>query len=1680
MDSFIFNTYKNYLLKGGLQDKDVWTFHLVNKSFGEDLKDILPKLGTLADVERYVFVNDPTIARKGMALNKYTSHAQAVKYTYKVSTSTVEAERPTYVDMDNWDEFNEKYPNQPHLYAIFFDENSSFRRLYDTGEVDPETTLPIMKARGFYYVETAEELKWCADKVNGIIGGSKSPVYNNFINIVLGDNLGYGKAEENSYKHIDFSIGMYVDRPYEGIFYGNGYIIENIALECNANSSGIIGYLGTSGIISTIRIKGHNLLKCNKKISIDHMTDDACDVNAGFLCGKNNGLISDVLFQGSVTITDFIPGAYPVRNKTDDDGNAFDNPDANRYYPDYLCINSMANIVPYIGYFGEGVFGSLAMSGINRGYWKSNGMYAGDISVVGDAATVSYFHPYDNSSCAEWAYPSAANNKDLYEVTGHTLFYNINAMFDTNALLADKQGDWCSELSMFKVSSTPSGDPAVGTRIFNYEISATQYLDRAVKMHQFNRVSYNTGLLIGCNEGNVANIAMNASAYTSGTYVGFLGGIAGKQAADYKTINNVCVNLTAADIDEKRQRYISDDGDMITSDGNNGNKFVIATDNICTNSSERAYLLERAWFGVNRIKPKQSYYNKLNIGGSNGDGTYCWGDASVLRFNLNGYSGLHSGSLKHIFTIPKSTLNALDDTYKCQSGSYYNQKPEFFDIDIYTKFMDANQICANLLNSPSLSATVTVAPENTTSAFSAFSFGQGDELALMTFEQRGFPVGNEPVGITHPNCPGIVYNFGRFGHEGSLNNDFKDVLNVSNSAIGGDVRDAYLQLGDIENIGFVGGLDYTSSAQFAVYNMNPSASWFGAGGNSVYGGGFDLGAYIDVSGAINSSTYTNSTLISNMKVVSCKIGQFVLKFDHEINVPSNKERNLYNVYGIYGTNNYKYNTFNIVGAKNIELTIVRETIGGYDEHSSLIQNYEFYTLTIPEIMNKDEIGGSKFTNKASDECFIANYQPMDYDKPVISYMTEHYTFNGCRNYNIELKSIKNIGAMFGSLVLGTEQTMSNISAYLYNTHKTKFDYYVNQRAYEAGRIEDLGQVVDVTAFDIQNSANNGCFFNPANLSAIGNKNGYFDVSGTTIVYVKSMDYSGNTYGYNVDAAGFPISAGMRVGLYNRSLMYAYQPFALPDLHDFSFDNRFAPFAAVCEYNSCNISDKYNTTNFVEGTKYPYIHFTNINCIYHESDNDNNDIFPFRYYGPMYLSNKDIQFTEDTGKIEPSYAFGIALPFIAEIKPTYIAIPSILESPLSNIPNYGNTEASAVYKRVGMFTMDQNFAAPTNDPNFWSVNLCVDLPGIAGVINRDETSAQRLSVNGFALDNSETETRGKTTGYLLDHLFDMGQVKINNATYGHYEDDTSYGHMVYDGNGYGRFGSQTKYAEVSNTSRLGFAKQSSNDQLVRGGHYTQNKVLAPMMYFGSNNVLWYSQYSGFLPESELCIIDRYNYNPNSVGEFHSHYTPVWSDPAISNSPVLSTEPFKYLKTDTMVTRMSDHVKNDPTNIIYLGVKGNSIKADKADTYGGTDKFKYNFSKKVVDGTFTWFKHRVEIDERNDKYGFWFMDPLNTPNYRGTESKYYNGMNDEVRYDGSTLHLGAMFSEKCLLENLRVDSYITAASGIICDDLDGLYVTDTRGHNVMYINIGMGECDGTQSWSMPCNVSGASGGLILEIE
>ncbi len=1663
MDSFVFNGYKNSLLTGELKDVDKWTFYLVNKDFVDDLGSILPRIDTKNQLESFIYANNPSIPSENQAMSKYLSSFTPVRYTYKVASTTLNSERPSYVDLDNWAEFNKKYPNQEHLHSLFFVKGNVFYRTYETEELGADGK-PIKKPRGFYYVETAEELRWCAEKVNGTVNNNRSDIYNNKINIVLGDNLGYGNAAAGQYKQIDFCIGSDIDRPFEGIFYGNGYAIENIELICNGNSTGIIGYLGHEGIIHTVSVRGRNVLRCNNKLSITHMVNDACDINAGFICGKNNGLISDVVFEGSVYFANFIPGVYAVSNKTDDGGNAFDNMNANPYYPDYLCINSMANIVPYIGYFNEGVFGTWAYSAgsrqffpgedfkkCNKGYWKCNDLYMGHSTDGGEERALNNYYPYDNYGCGEWAYPSVTDmTKNTYaSVTGHTLFYSINTMFDTQRLVAGALGDWSTYLSLLKYTNTKSGNYVMS----DWEIQSTQYLDKPMKMHQFNRVSYNTGLLIGCNEGHVQNIAMNAEAVTSGTYVGFMGGIAGKEAANGgKIFNNICVNLTARDYNAStRNYYISDDGDQLSVVDNNTANIVQFVTDIFGTSENNSILNSReslmSTSSKDRIYKQDTYHKKLGVGGTRADGTFDWGSSSLLRMNINGYSGTVSGQLSHIFDIPASAYNKIMKNYLQEEAPA---------VEPHCKFAPATTIKSVLLANADYSGCVTAFSETVT--YSGLNIDSTAEMVLTNYE-----IFDKRTGATyaanHPKALGIVYDFGRYGHEGSLTNDISDPFskNSDNVAVTDDNK---IQIAEANRICGTNGYDYTNNVNFAVYSVDREDS------NSDWRIRSSLKAVFDK---------IDTTTKKDVYIYNCSIGGFVIKKRPSDNViPTEYDRNYYKLNGIYGLNNYSYDTYDIVGATNVVLSICRENG----------TKYQYYTLTIPEIMNSDEsIGGTNFTNKASNQFFIANYENRNANKPVVSYLKEQYAIDGCSNYKIELKSIKNVGALFGSLVLSTSAEMSNVSAYLENKHKTRFMHYTNNMTFEAGKITDLGEVVNISAFDVSAASASNNFFNDANLLKICKRNGYFETSAHSDqgpVYVKSKTLSGTEYGYISDVDGFKLYGGMRIGLYENHLMYSYPSFSHPELHDYAFDNRFAPFAAVCEFNSCNISDKYSKTmtNYV-----PYIRLNNVNCIYME-DNDNLDVAATRHYGPMYcardlLYTRDIPFANGVNMLAPTYAFGIALPFIAEIKPTYMAIPSILQSPLSNIDNYGDTSDSGIYKRVGMFTIDQTVASPTNDPNYWSINLNVDLPGMQGAIDRDETIAQVTKLNGFELNNNDYSfERGKTTGNLLDHLFTMDGVRINKLYYGYI--NTATNHFV-GGEGYGRL--LTNYAEVSDTTRLGFDAQTANDEDPELSIYTQNKVLAADMYFGSDLVLKQDlEYaSGYYKDPESMTIVRSKYNPYSIGEYHQYFSPVTTT-AISN-PTLPTKPFNHNGVNTCLTHLSKKASDPDTGWFWRGIAGNVKKSERADSYEGVDKFKYNFVKERLSITANKFSHDVQLDEVNNHYGFWFTDGLkDTIKYNNKYiTKFYNGDNDEVRYDGTTLHLGAMFSEKSILQSLKTERVISAASGIICDDLQGLYVVDSNNHNVMYIDIGMGECDGTQAWSMTCSAEGVNGrGLLLGIE
>lgn len=1686
MKSFIFNGFKQRLLKGEVNVKDTWKFRFTNKDFSDVYEDILPSIGTYEQLKGIEFVNNPYVSAKGIALNHYMTNLLPVFYEYKVANKTIEAEKPSFIDEDNWEEFVAKYGEVKcnDLKDLFFKgevgdptiERGVFFRECESDELDENDNIRYKK-RGFYYVTTAEELKWCANKVNGVINGFRGDVYNNYINIVLGDNIGFGTFrswDEN--KVLDFCIGNTPERPFNGIFYGNGYIIHNITIECHDNANGLIGYLGRDGIINTIRIEGNNQVLCRKKITIDHLKTDSCDINAAILCGKNYGLISEVRAEGIVRFTGFVPGVYAVRNKTDD-GLAFDDADANKFFPNYLCINSPANIIPYIGYFAEGVFGTCAYYQPSDkenayGYWKSN-FHGANYT----------FSIYDMYGISEWAFPAGANNTKtpVYTtISGHVLFYDLNAMKDTDLLVTDQVTDWNSSLNLLPLYEYGKDAQDYVQQYWGCDV--TQYLDRAVKMHKFNRVSYNTGIIMGCNDGSVMNVAINASAECAGTFVGFMGGLAGKQIAQYKTIKNVCINLTACD-DGTRNHYVSDYGDKLISIPNANNSFGIAAispiklpDNWPT-----------AVFGINSVDESKpvSYYK---MGSVNSDGTYSWGVVPSLRFNLEGF-------------------NFSDKTIKLEHI-----------------------------------ATYTLGSTNCTGLSSV-----ADWLATNTKDST------KDITIKSISCEttkGIHSEWGLLGAS-----DDKDTVTTSHVAFEG----IYYRFGRIGRSKFVTGCDYDDpeKSYSNIIRIEEVSTWEADTENNCF---IIHDVPLRAFGLINENSTYKLTTYATMKVVDtndnskylglclCKIGKLKVRLNTEFLVPAGEETDVEKF--IFNGKLYNYNCFDIIGAEDIEFTVFEGTNATISD---------VYSMKIPAIDNIENIAGQQFSNNASDKCFIANYENPSDNAHVVSFMLGCKQIAGCNNYYAELKSIKNIGAFFGDIVLSTQQNMFHLSGYLYNANTIDFLWAANQDCYYNGPLtmvdaagNDLGNVINVQQF-----TNNGAFFNEKNISTLSGEIGYFRLSATDTekdkeyetgsLYVPELGY---TWG---NAEGFKYTQDAIIGCYKGQLMYAMPFTKTPTgLKDYTFHNRFAAFAAVCEIDSSYINDrlyaknadsqKGNKTTFptlLKGMFYPvddaYITMLengnvddpdkNWHMIYNEPDEQR--IGNSFVAGPMHLfkytgGNLSDNHTDPTY----FYSFGIALPVIAEVKPETIMIPSIIESPLNNGKAYDVSTEEDLYRRTGMFTLDQNFAAPQHDPNFWSINASVDMPGQRGVCNYRTANKYITPEDNVAYDWALGCSAIHYTPLLGDGVFteifsDWYFISYGKCNCGAYDRAKN----VYSANAEGFGYSDRLYTTVSPMFKAdnGHAKPTKYEYTEKVLDYTENKILYPTGYFGSTIQLLRAPYSGFATTDVSGGQRIYNIIQDTDN--------VYSDGRMCN-PFIHvgvgqqgwSSKTNYVTTTGIENKAFDMSKfinrlNLPDEKMPIGLKQNIADANSADSFEGVDMFKYNFRKvpAPLSALQSAFSLEVELDERDafefsaaddghnypiakhytslgPKYGFWFKDWLYTAERDESDSnrvnwrwytKYYN---DTVHYDGNVLHLGVTLSEDCIIKELKLLSESITQSAVSTfgfssmngAELDGLYVTDSENRNVMYIDLSMGELDGTQSWSMVCPSDGANGGLLLEIE
>ena len=565
MESFVFNSFKKRLLEGKVNLEDNWKHYPVNKNFVTSYGDDARSMENSASFIMYDLANNPDTASAYYNVfsseqsyfnawyNYYGTKFNTYEYRYKSMAEQDIPAKPEFVTLAGWENFSDK-ENNSHLKGLFFSTGGTFYKstgLKDTNGID----IP----RGFYYVRIKEELLWCANKVND------STTYDNEINIVLGDNIGTAKGDISKLR---FCIGSNPAQPFNGIFYGNGYGFINCELHCKSDVGGVIGYLSKQsfnrsyagaytkpGIISHVWVKNCSIVN-DKEISLSHLSTGGFDVAAGFLCGKNDGIIEHVYVSDKIGISGFIPKMYSCSNKMDNirpaaSGEA----EASVFYPDYLCYNSLGNIVPYIGYFNEGVFATYS------GYSKyDNQMH-------------TYWNTIDNYGCypikksinrsvvspQSWSFTVYADYKQDDGIKGR--IFHFTAPANRKTVL------WYDTFMIEDTMKTHTGAKSIGTGEGESEkmhgilllrdndwfqafrdIEYTPYFDKSIKMNQQNRAAYYVSPIVGINTGTLNNIYLDTEMEFSGTFVGFAGGLAGKMSDGY--VSDCYMNLTASDVFE--------------------------------------------------------------------------------------------------------------------------------------------------------------------------------------------------------------------------------------------------------------------------------------------------------------------------------------------------------------------------------------------------------------------------------------------------------------------------------------------------------------------------------------------------------------------------------------------------------------------------------------------------------------------------------------------------------------------------------------------------------------------------------------------------------------------------------------------------------------------------------------------------------------------------------------------------------------------------------------------------------------------------------------------------------------------------------------------------------------------------------------------------------------------------
>lgn len=501
MSIHVFNNFNNCFLAGKLPNEINTRFIPVNSNFTNIAEDEnFYKLRTLDDLSVYANAAkySHTVWDTDTYINSdYSLTGQYYNYICSKVESTESVDKPDFINTEN-------------VEAFLLANNITDKLI--------EEKLKNYAKAGFYYIKTREALIWVANRVND------KDKFNNFINIVLGDDI-LGTEEE------PFSLPIIgsADRPYQGTFDGMGHKLVNVTLKSVTLSNGLIGFLGDKGKLCNLQLGDTDsitIVECNKRIDLPHLKLSSANINTGVLVGENYGTVSDIAVFGKFIFKKFVPAVYATTNKTDNNAELFekspydnDQSYSNPFFSDAFCWNSPFNIVPYVGYFAQGI-------------------------------------PYST----KYAAPAACHEYTLYEPRLGIANFGVYSAPNVATLNLDYYGDIYEADSYARNNCDDAfrkgTNHDVGANDCAYFFDA--YLNVPSKLQHSLRCAYYCSPVIGSNNGINENIYVSATiqADLSGAFVGFIGGICGLQNRGSAT---KCVSDIVFDQQRTSRKTVADE-----------------------------------------------------------------------------------------------------------------------------------------------------------------------------------------------------------------------------------------------------------------------------------------------------------------------------------------------------------------------------------------------------------------------------------------------------------------------------------------------------------------------------------------------------------------------------------------------------------------------------------------------------------------------------------------------------------------------------------------------------------------------------------------------------------------------------------------------------------------------------------------------------------------------------------------------------------------------------------------------------------------------------------------------------------------------------------------------------------------------------------------------------------------